>query len=126
MEQVKLSQVDLDTLIDVFQLVVDFKQRTLQRHNWLVFESKYLPQLIEYMRNNQFPVNRTDDNIFLWIIDQVCHSRRLVPGLKPRECVLLADTAGGEAVIEICRSASRGQMSYDTARLNRQFEKLFT
>ena len=126
MEQVKLSQVDLDTLIDVFQRVVDFKQRTLQRHNWRVFESQYLPQLIDYIRLNQFPINDYSNSVFHWIIDQICHSHRLTPGLRPRDGLPLADTALGEQAIEICRRASRGQISYDCWRHNRQFKKLFT
>ena len=125
MEQVKLNQVDLDQVIECFQEVINYKHRTLKPSSYERF-LVYLDQLIDYIGSNQFPVNDYSNSVFHWIIDQICHSHRLTPGLRPRDCLPLADTALGEQAIEICRSASRGQISYDCWSHRRQFEKLFT
>ena len=126
MQVVRLHQRDLDLLIDVIQQVTDYKQRTLRRHNWQIFETEYLPRLVNYISRNEFPVNDPANSIFTWIIDQICHSHRLIEGVNPRQGLLLADTSSGEEVVAICRAAQRGTVSYKTFCANRQYEKLFT
>lgn len=125
MEYVKLSNRDLELLIDCVQEIVNFKTRTLTAHNWSVFEKDYLPPLIEYLSANQFKVVTSSDNICLWLIDQICHSRRLTEGIKPKECIPLADTELGQSCLEFLRAASKGQQSYLGHCHNQQFTKLF-
>lgn len=126
MENVKLTPRDLELLIDCCQMVLDYKARTLSKTAWSVFESEYLPSLVQSLKENSFRVASTQDNIFVWMIDQICHSRRLVEGVKPTECIPLADTGIGETVLEFLRAASKGQTSYNSLKLNQQFTKLFT
>lgn len=126
MEYVKLTPRDLDNLIDCCQLIVDYKAKTLTKHNWTQFEMDYLPSLVESLHANQFRVADPHKNILVWLIDQICHSRKLVEGVKPKECLPLADTLLGEECLEFLRAASRGQISYNNLKHNQQFTKLFT
>jgi hypothetical protein len=126
MDYVKLTPRDLELLIDCCQLVLDYKVRTLSKTNWSIFESEYLPSLITSLRENKFRIVSSTDNILVWLIDQICHSRRLVEGVKPTECIPLADTGIGESCLEFLRAASKGQVSYNSLKLNQQFTKLFT
>ena len=125
-EYIKLKDSHLNLLIDCFQLVVDFKHKTLRKSNWIEFETNHLPKVISYFQQNQFKVVTSTDNIFVWIIDQICHSRRLVPGIKPKECVPLADTAIGEETLSICRAAKNGHEAYKAWCHNNQFHNLFS
>jgi hypothetical protein len=122
---VQLRNTDLEMLIEISQMISDFKFRTLSRTNWQIFESQYLPKLIIYISENRFKVVTASDNIFLWIIDQICHSRRLVPGIKPRDNVSLADTELGQEVLRFCRAARFGQEAYDRLHAPNQFQDLF-
>jgi hypothetical protein len=125
-EYIKLKDSHLNLLIDCFQLVVDFKHKTLSKSNWIEFEANHLPKVISYFQQNQFKVVTSHEGIFPWMIDQICHSRRLVPGIKPKECIPLADTPIGEETLAICRAAKNGQHSYQVWCHSNQFHNLFS
>ena len=125
MQVVRLTPRDLDLLIDVFQQVTDYKQRTLQRHNWRVFETEYLPRLVDYISRNEFPVNDPANSIFTWIIDQICHSHKIISGVPLDQGLPLCDTKLGQRVIEICRHAQRGQSTYDLWAQPTKYSDLF-
>ena len=122
---IKVKQRDLHTLIDITQLICDYKVVALSSLSWHRFQDKYLPSLVDSLRDNSFKHVRSDDNIFLWIIDQICHSRVIIPGTKHTEGVPLCDTEIGQEAIEICRAASKGQISYDQFRSTNNFHDLF-
>jgi len=124
-DYVKLTQQDLNDLIELSQLIVNWKHKTLSRHNWLVFERDYLPKLIDAIDRNEFKVATSHDNIFIWILDQLEHSRFLVDGLKPKDCTPLANIKLGQICKEFLTAASRGAVSYNNLQHSRQFEKLF-
>ena len=122
---VKVKSKDLETLIEIVQLIVDYKAVALSSLSYHRFEEKYLPSIVDALRNNAFKHVRSDDGIMLWLIDQICHSRILVPGTKHTEGVPLCDTELGQEAIEICRAASKGQISYDQFRSTNNFHDLF-
>ena len=124
-ETVKLTEQDLNIIIEISQLVVDYKHRTLGTNSKTVFEQIFLPKLVEQIAENTWAINDVHNNTFTWLIDQIAHSRRLIPGVKAKECVLLADTPIGELALAICRAASRGQTSYDSLRRATKFGDLF-
>jgi hypothetical protein len=115
-DYVKLTRQDLDILIEVSQHIVDYKHRTLKPENWSIFESVYLPRLIEALDQNSWKVAQRHNNIFKWIEDQIRWARILTPGLKPKDCPNLSDTELGQEAIDICQTASRGAVSYKTHR----------
>lgn len=123
---VTLKQKDLDTLIEITQLICDYKFAALSSLSWHNFEKKYLPSLVDSLRLNSFKHVRNDNSIFLWIIDQICHSRVIIPGTKHSEGIPLCDTAIGEEAIAICRAAAKGQISYTEFRSINNFGDLFT
>jgi hypothetical protein len=125
MEYVNLNRTDLDTLIETSQAIIDFKFRALSRTNWQIFERDYLPPLVKYFSENKFKVVTASDNIFVWFIDQIVHSRDLVPGVKPKDCVPLCDTELGIRALEICRAARYGQDSYNRRTDTTTFNSLF-
>jgi hypothetical protein len=125
MEYVKLSKSDLNLLIEISQQVIDYKFRALSKHNWLIFERDYLPSLVRAFSDNQFKVVTGSDNIFVWFIDQIVHSRELVEGVKPRDCRPLCDTDLGEQALAICRAARYGQDSYNRNTDTTTFNSLF-
>lgn len=122
---IKLKERDLQTLIDITQLICDYKVVALSSLSWHRFETKYLPSLVDSLRDNAFKHVRSDDNIMLWLISQICHSRVIVPGTKHNEGVPLCDIEIGQEAIEICRAASKGQISYDQFRSSNNFHDLF-
>lgn len=124
-EYVKLDNHDLNALIEISQLIVDWKHRNLTAHNWQVFEQDYLPSLVEQLSVNSFKIADPQKNIFVWLQDQILHSRRATPGLRDRECLPLADTHQGERALEILRVAQRGQVSYNSYKHNQKFRDLF-
>lgn len=124
-EYVKLTEKDLQVLIEISQMCVDYKFRALSRKNWQIFEEEYLPSLVSQLGENSFKVADPVNNTFTWIIDQISHSRRIVPGVNIREARPLADLPIGEEALMICRSASRGQVSYNTQRKINNFDDLF-
>ncbi len=122
---IKVKERDLHTLIDIVQLVTDYKFVALSSLSYHRYETKYLPSIVEALRDNSFKHVRSDDNICLWLIDQICHSRVIIPGTKHTEGVPLCDTEIGQEAIEICRAASKGQISYDQFRSTNNFHDLF-
>lgn len=122
---VKLNAHDLNLIIEMLQLVVDYKAEALKPRSWQIFEQEYLPSIINQIRDNQFRCYRQDDNTFHWFVDQVCHSRRLHPGVPHSQGTPLSDIPLGEQVLEICRAASRGQKYYDQWRAGSRFKDLF-
>ena len=122
---VKLKSSHLEDLIDITQNIIDYKSRALRQSTWNKFETEYLPSLVEQLRNNEFTCHRPDDSTFTWIIDQVCHSRKLVEGVPHSQGLPLCDTTLGQRVLDICRNATRGQKHYDTWSSNNKFNDLF-
>ena len=122
---ISLKQKDLETLIEITQLICDYKFAALSSLSWHNFEKKYLPSLVDSIRDNSFKHVRNDNNLFLWIIDQICHSRVIVPGTKHSEGVPLCDTEIGAEALAICRAASKGQISYTEFRSTNNFGDLF-
>ncbi len=125
-DYVELSPRDLELLIDVVQMVVDYKFRSLMRHNWTEFESTYLPKLVDQISRNQFKVVDSRDNTFTWLIDNIVHSRRVVDGIPKRDWIPLADLDPVQECLTMLRSASRGPISYKTSKLGQQFTNLFS
>jgi hypothetical protein len=122
---VTLKPHDLNTLIEITQLIVDYKSQALSQPRWDKFYNEYLPSLLEQLSQNQFKCHRPDDSTFTWIIDQLCHSRKIVPGVSHKEGIPLADTVLGERALAICRAATRGQKFYDSWRRDTKFNDLF-
>ena len=116
---------DLDTLIEVSGLILEYKSAALSSLSWHRFETKYLPKLLHYLKHNQFKHVRSDDNVSLWIIDQICHSRVIVPGVDHKEGIPLVDTELGQEAVRILRAMSKGQISYDEYSMTNNFNDLF-
>ena len=126
METVKLTRTDLETLADCCDCMIQYKQTSLKKANWSTFEADYLPKLIEYFKKNEWVIRDYNNSIFTWLIDNICHSRKLIEGVKLAQCTPLADTALGEAALEILRHAKTGQVTYDNWCQGRAFRNLFT
>jgi hypothetical protein len=122
---VKLKQQDLNVIIDTLQAISDYKYQALSSLSWSRFEERYLPQMVEYISKNEFKHVRSNDNVFIWFLDQLCHSRRLVPGVKPSEGIPLIDSELGQRAAEICRAAAKGQVSYDQYSSRNNYDSLF-
>jgi len=125
-DYVELSPRDLELLIDVVQMVVDYKFRSLMKHNWCEFETQYLPKLVDQISKNQFKVVDSTDNTFVWIIDQVIHSRRVVDGIPKRDWIPLCDLDSVQECLTALRAASRGPVSYKNSKVGQQFTNLFS
>ena len=125
MEYVRLKPTDLEVLIDISQQVIDYKFKALNKTNWQIFERDYLPSLVKAFQDNQFKVVTSSDGILVWLLDQIVHSRDLVPGVKPKDCVPLCDTELGIRALEICRAARYGQDSYNRSTDTTTFNSLF-
>lgn len=124
-EYVKLTSRDINLLVEILQNVVDYKYHSLAKHNWEVFESKYLKQVIDYIQANEFKVVSRHDNIFVWIIDQIVHSRKVVKGLKKQDWIPLVDFELTQECLRMLRAASRGQVSYNLYCQGTKFNDLF-
>lgn len=125
-EYVKLSPRHLDQLIDTFQAVVDYKAKSLSRPNWDTFNTEYLPKVITALKDNSFKVADTHNNIIVWIIDNIVHSRRVVDGVPKKDWVPLIDIESVQDTLSMLRAASRGQMSYNIyASNNTTYRDLF-
>jgi hypothetical protein len=122
---VKLREVHRQLIIESLQLIADYKFCALRKSSWATFESEYLTSAVEQIDLNAFKVNNPKSNYFLWHLDQLCWSRRLMDGVKPSEGVPLIDTRLGEQVAEICRVAARGQAFYDRYYQGNEFHNLF-
>ena len=123
---VKLKPNDLELIIEMLQLVCDYKAQALRPQRWQTFQQDYLPSIIDQIKNNEFKCHRHDDNTLLWLLDQVCHSRQLHPGVPHNQGMGLIDTPLGERVSEICRAASQGQRYYDSWSNSHNFNRLFS
>jgi hypothetical protein len=124
-DYIKLTERDLEVIIDICEEVIQYKSRALAKKNWLTFEEEYLPKLIDQIKENQWRIINHNNNTFVWIIDQICHSKRIVEGCRPKDGIDLADTNLGEQALEICRAASKGNQSYQSYLQGRQFRSLF-
>ena len=125
MDRVKLTEHDLNVIIEISQMITDYKHRVLQSHNWHKFQEYYLPRLVEQLATNTFVINNSANNVFLWLEDQITHSRRVAPGIKIKDAVPLQDLPLGQEALKICRLASRGHISYDSAQHNKKYQDLF-
>jgi hypothetical protein len=85
----------------------------------------YLPSLIEQIRDNEWKLNNSHINVFLWLKDQILHSRKLAPGVSHKNALHLSDTLTGREVIAICEAAAKGQLYYDSWARNSTFNNLF-
>lgn len=122
---VKLKPHDLEIIIEILQQVCDYKHQALRPQSWLTFQRDWLSSAIEQIKANEFILHHAEKNFFAWLIDQVCWSRRLTPGLDHRSGVSLADTKLGAQAIDICRRASQGQRAYDNSNRDTKFRDLF-
>ncbi len=122
---ITVNLVDLEKIIEISQRVIDWKQQQLSTRAWNEFRTHWLPELVKQIHSNEFTWNDPNKNTAVWLIDQICHCRELVPGVEAEHCRPLADTALGEEVLAILRAMSRGQKSYDHFCQGRQFNNLF-
>lgn len=125
MANVKLKKEHLQKVAEIMIMVVEWKSASLNPKSWETFETIWLPKLLEQLNSNEWTCNRTSKNSMLWIIDQVRHSKRLAPGVNPKNAVHLDDTKLGREVIEICKAASKGQLWYEGWAKNSEFNNLF-
>lgn len=125
MAHVRLKKTDLDILIEILQLVYDYKAVALSKPAWLKFSQDYLPKILDQMSRNEFNCNDVNNNSPTWLIDQVCWSRQLIYGVPHREGIPLSDTQLGQQALHILRPASRGQQSYDLYTRPTTFNELF-
>jgi hypothetical protein len=125
-EYVRLREKDLEILISVFQSVVDFKFKSLSKHNWQQFESDYMVKAIDAIRDNKFKVADAHNNILVWFIDQVVHSRKVVEGVPKADWIPLVDFDQVQECLSSLRAAAKGQISYNVyASSNTTFKTLF-
>jgi hypothetical protein len=124
-EYVKLKQKDLDLLVEVLQYVLDYKYHSLAKHNWIEFEDRYLPKVIKAINDNQFKVVNSNDNILVWIQDQIIHSRRYVERIPKKDWIPLVDFDATQQCLTMLRAASKGQVSYNTYNQGNRFTDLF-
>lgn len=123
---VNIDKQDLEVIIEVSQLFINYKARTLKPRSWRIFEEQWIPKLVDQIDRNDFTWNDPNSNTAAWLIDQIYHSRLLVCGCEPEQGPELRETKIGAKALEILTAMQRGQLSYDNLRRNRQFEKLFT
>jgi hypothetical protein len=122
---IKLTAYDLQQVIEALAQVVEYKELALRPMTWAKFNNEYLASIIDQIQDNQFKLNHPTKNVFGWMIDQMCHSRRLHPGVPHKEGAMIIDTKLGLEVAEICRAACRGQSYYDSWRQGSTFRNLF-
>jgi len=125
MEYVSLRKTDLEIITEISQDIVDYKYHCLSRPNWLIFESQYLPSLVQQLADNKFKIVTANNNTLTWLLDQIVNSRKYQPGVKKSEMILLADTAQGESALSILRAARFGVESYNRYCHPNQFYNLF-
>lgn len=124
-DYVELTEPDLEHLITVCQWMVDYKYKVLNSVNWQNFQSRYLPGLVDALRLNKFKVVDPNKNILLWIIDNIEHSRRIVPGQARDEWQLLGDMDQIRPLLERLRAASRGSKDYRELLAREKIKDLF-
>lgn len=123
---IKINKQDLEIIIEVSQLFINYKAKTLKLRSWRTFEEQWIPKLVDQIDRNDFTWNDPSSNTAAWLIDQIQHSRLLVCGCEPEQGPELATTKIGSQALEILKAMQQGQLSYDSLRRSRQFEKLFT
>jgi hypothetical protein len=123
---VKLRPKHLEAIIEITQLICDYKHVALRKDKWNTFYNEYLLELVEQIKENDFKCHRADNSTLTWIIDQVCWSRKLVLGTNHKDGIPLADTPLGEYVLDICRNATLGQRHYDGWSRDSKFNDLFS
>lgn len=124
-DYVELTAKDLDQLIVVCQWVVDYKFRALSRSNYRKFEQDYLPKLIEYLKTNRFKIVDTNNNIITWIISQIEHSRRIIPGQAQDEWQPLSDMPQVKPLLISLRAAAQGHKAYRGLQNQEHISRLF-
>ena len=112
-------------IAEAFVEVVEFKSRALKRTSWDNFYQYWVPSATDQITKNEFKLNHPTKNFFVWLIDQMCHSNKITPGVPPKDCMPLIDTGLGEKAAEICRQASRGQYEYDRWCRQKNYRELF-
>jgi hypothetical protein len=123
---IKLTNSDLERVIDLLQEIVTYKARSLTPANWASFETDYLPKAITAIRENSFKVVDPHNSIIVWLIDQAVHSRLVVDGLPKKDWIPLIDIDRFQNTLSMLRAASRGHVSYHTyATTNNKFDDLF-
>jgi hypothetical protein len=125
-DYIKLTNSDLERVIDLLQEIVTYKAKSLTRENWTVFETDYLPKAITAIRENSFKVADPHNSIITWIIDQAVHSRLVIDGIPKKDLVPLIDIERFQVTLSMLRAASKGHTSYHTyATTNNKFGDLF-
>lgn len=122
---VRLRPKHLEQIIEMTQLVCDYKHSALSKQRWETFYNDYLLDLVKQINDNDFTCHRADNSTLTWLIDQICWSKRIIPGVKIKDGLPLADTALGQAVLDICRNATLGQRHYDAWSAESRFNDLF-
>lgn len=122
---IKLKETDRQTIITVFEQIVDYKSRTLKARSWNTFVQDWIPPSIEQINNNLFELNHPTKNFFHWFIDQCVWCRVIQPGIDIRQGPDLLSTTQGRRARDICLAASRGQHYYDLWQSNNNFNNLF-
>jgi hypothetical protein len=125
MANVKLKKEHLYKVAEIMVSVIEWKSHALKEESFQRFENNWLPKFLEQLRNNEWTCNRTQQNTFCWIEDQIRHCKRLAPGVQPKNAVHLDETRLGIEVIEICKAAAKGQLYYDGFARNSEFNNLF-
>ena len=115
-DYVELYPADREIIIEASQYIINWKHHSLQKHNWLLFESDYLPRLVEAINTNRWKVVNRSNNIFTWYIDQLRWCRIPKKGVAHRDCPYFIDTDLGQMALEIAETAARGIVSYRTHR----------
>ena len=115
----------LEVIMDITNRVIWYKQKTLSSKSYATFENIWLVKLVEQIDRNEFTWHDRNKNTATWLIDQVCHSNIITPGIKPKYGVPLADTELGQQALDILRAMSKGQDSYDSFAGINQYSNLF-
>ena len=124
-DYLRLREKDLERVIEILQQVTNYKEQVLSDRAWDSYVNKYLPKALESIAANRFKVARYDNNIFLWILDQIKYSRQIQTGVEAKHWPPLAESC--EAVILLLNAASRGPISYATyCGQDNEFGNLFT
>ena len=123
---IKLTNNDLERVIDLLQEIVTYKSKSLTQTNWAQFENDYLPKAITAIKENSFKVVDPHNSIVTWIIDQAVHSRLAVEGIPKKEWIPLIDIERFQNTLSMLRAAAKGHTSYHTyATTNNKFGDLF-
>lgn len=122
---ISLKPTHLEIIIEILQLVVDYKKAALRKSSWNTFYDSYLISIVDQIRDNEFKLNNPKSNSLTWLIDQICWSHKIIEGVDLKNGIPLIDTKLGQQAVEILRAASRGQEHYDTYFNGSQFDNIF-